>query len=144
MSINLRFWESSNFNPHLWDKAYTNFGCGASILATLLGEDPATLYLENKKNNPFWPENLVINKIRRGGYKVLKLKDNIVKKSSLFVELNIKEYHLLLTHQIMTKNESSWQLIWNNYIFHNSEIRPLNGLEFVNNRLINAWILKKK
>lgn len=144
MAINLQNWESKNFNPYLWDTIYNTYGCGASLLATLLGENPTELYLKNKKNNPYWPEKLVINKIQRGGYDVLKLNDSITKISELVVDFNIKEYHILLTNQRMTKNETSWQLIWNNYIFHNMEIRPLKPLEFINNRLINVWVLKKK
>jgi hypothetical protein len=144
MAIDFQKWESRYFNPFLWDfELYNSYGCGASLIATLTGESPVDLFIKNKKNNPYWPESLILSKIRRAGYKTLELTVERTKQSYKVIDLPIKEYHILLTLQYMTKGETSWQLIWGNYIFHNFEIRPLKPLEFINNPLIKSWIIKK-
>lgn len=144
MSKYLKNWESLKFRPFLFDRLYNVYGCGASALSTLLGENPEKYFLQNKKNNPYWPESLMLSKIRRGGYRTMKLTDKIVKTTDDFIELAVSEYHILLTKQKMTKNETSWQVIWGGYIFHNFEIRPLKPFEFINNKLLDSWVLKRK
>lgn len=140
--MNLNQLESPAFAPCLYDKSlYSLEGCVPCALALLTGVSPRTI---NENYSGKWSESKIIRFLRKKNFTCYKLSDRILKTRSDVIEENLRPYHLVLTIQKMNKKETSVQVIWDGYVFHNFSIAPLRPLEFVNNRLISAWVLKRR
>lgn len=116
------------------------WGCGASLISLLTGADPINLFKENKKNNPLWPETVVIGYLKSFGFKI----DFVT--LSQYGEMNSKVIYStpLVTVQRMNEKDTSYQFIHCGLVWHNFEARPFRALEFLQRPLVDCWRVSHK
>ncbi len=130
------------FAPQIFNTAYNAIGgCGANALSVLTGINPLDIKNTNPKNKNDWKDKFVVDFLRDCGFTVEPITLCDVSNSEIYVESPITKNHVLLISQLLIKNEASWSVIYKDYIFHNFEIVPLKGLEFVNNPILTAYIV---
>lgn len=141
MKIDLSKWETTKFTPAIYgDPVVALYGCGPCALSLLLGDDPSVYYFANNKSK-FWPVEKMLAKIK-AEYDVLLITDELTNHTENLIYNSINSNHLILTVQHVSKGETSYQIIYKNIIFHNFEISALKPLEFINHRVVKAFILK--
>lgn len=138
----------SKFVPHLFDhSAYGLYGCGATALSLITGIKSNIIFRSKKfKENESlfsWNDTFMRGFLRKQGFSIIPITLCEVSNFQTYIESPIKNYHVILMSQLMKKNEASWSVIFNNYIFHNFEILPLKPLEFINNPILSAYVIYK-
>lgn len=139
---NFNKYEVLKFGLHLFDcNCYVGIGCGAAALALITGANP---YKIRTKNQRTWTDDFMVRFLRKHGFSVAAITKCDVTNEDFYIKSPIKPYHIVLVSQLMKKNEASWSVLYNNYAFHNFEIRPLSNLEFLNHPILSAYTVYKK
>lgn len=76
------------------------------------------------------------------GFELLEVTTDVLKTTELMVEEPINDGHVLLLWQKFTTAEDTWQVIYNNLVFHGLQIRPLSKFEFLNNPIVKYWLVR--
>jgi hypothetical protein len=135
-----------NLNPkkavlHIFDHEEDGvWGCGACLISLLTGIDPIHLYKKNKKRNPHWPEDLVVDSLKAFGFQVNSVSLN---KYGL-INPKVVYSSPLVTVQRMNEKDTSYQFIYCGLVWHNFEARPFKALEFIQRPLVSCWLINHK
>ena len=66
------------------------------------------------------------------------------KKYETVLEDKIKKYHLIITSNLVRKNECSWFLGYFNFWLHNQTFIPMKSLDNINYPIHTAYLLWHK
>ena len=135
----------SRFVPNIFDPyIHTCIPCGISTLALLTGINPFILNASNK-NRDHTSDKFMLDILKSNGFKIAKLTQcSVSNNTSRVLQNSIKYYHVLLVSQLVLRNEASWSVIYDQYIFHNFLVNLLKPLEFLNRPPITAYLLFHK
>lgn len=114
--------------------------CGTFALSTLTGLKPRTVSRFLPKAMDHWTDRSIVSFLKNRGYEVIPITVCSVTGSSI-ITCPITRLHVLLIGQYMTKGEGSWQVVYNNKVYHNFGCDDLNGLEFVNSPIMTAYTI---
>ena len=143
--INFDSFAINKFVPHIYDPyAHVSIPCGSSALSLLTGVDPFILSASNK-NKDHTSDKFMLSILKSNGFKIAKLTQcSVSNNRTRVLENNIKYYHVLLVSQLVLRNECSWSVIYDQYIFHNFLVNLLKPLEFLNRPVITSYLLFHK
>ena len=122
---------------------YCSLGCGPNALGLITGEDPAEIFKKHN-NRTSYSDDLMINFLRKKGFSCFKVtKCNISNKKEInnYLINKLSPKNLLLTCQMIRKNEASWFVSWDNLTFHNFEIVRFNFSDMINNPVISCYVI---
>lgn len=128
----------SRFAPYLFTEC--SGGCGANALALITGVHPEKIHNTNKENESDWRDSFMLAFLRHRKYNVIPLTMCSASQKAAFAD-SIDEKHVMLTSQLIDKKLASWQVIFDNYVFHNFGISGLKSREFINNPIMTAYIV---
>jgi hypothetical protein len=119
-------------------------GCGANALALLTGVHPLRVVKENK-NRAHYSDGFMVRFLREHGIRAFKVtKCNLTgrtKNTDKFLYGCIGANNLILTCQLLQKNEASWFVYWNGVRYHNFDVDRVSFSSLLNFPLINAYVL---
>ncbi len=115
-------------------------GCGACALSTLTGVNPQ--YIKEKKDGHY-SDRFMTSFLRKHKISVYEInQSNLSNKKNW--EYNINDSHVILTSNLIKKNEATWGILWNNNYIHNFEIQKSNSFHTLNFPILSAYILYSK
>ena len=142
-STNFQKYTSKKFSPHLFNKsAYKLAGCGANALSLITGENPFDIS-EKNKHKDHYSDEFMIKHLRKNKFKVFTLNKCNLTNRETNVTYHVRENHIILMSQLFLKKEASWLVSWNDLVFHNFEIAPLDPFSLINCPIISAYVLYK-
>ena len=119
-------------------------GCGANALALLTGVHPLKVLKANKNRNHY-SEGFMVRFLRKHGIRAFKVtKCNLTgrtKNTDQSLYGYIGPNNLLLTCQLLKRNEASWFVYWNGYLYHNFDVERAAFSSLLNFPLINTYVL---
>lgn len=138
--------DCEKFSPVLWNlSVYGLAGCGYNLLATLVGkENPYEIRKFNKsKNKESCDDKFIINYLRKNNFKILSLTQCRLSNhnESLLNGKILPSSNVIITSNLVKKNECSWFIGFQNYWIHNQEILPMKNLDLLNFPLISAYLI---
>lgn len=140
--LDFQKYEMSHVRLSFFDFPGWLYNCGVSAASLLTNVKPAIISKEIEFKEIF-PVKLMVKFLKKHKFQVIKLDIATISNSEEIVD-NLNKRHLLLCHQMFKKNESSWVVSWNDYLFHNFQIELLRGREFLNRPLLNLFLLYRK
>ena len=142
--INFESFEMKKFTPFLYDPIFNFYGCGYCAASLLTGVFPSKILQLNNKNI-HCSDRFLINYLKKNKFKIQPLSlCGVSNTRADIIKNKIHPYYVILAKQLYKKNENSWAIICNNFIFHNFTIYPLKELEFVNRPIMGAYLIKHK
>lgn len=143
--INFDSFIINKFIPYIYDPyIHSSVSCGCSTLALLTGISPFILSVLNKNKN-HTSDKFMLDILKSNGFKIAKLTQcSVSNNTSRVLQNSIKYYHVLLVSQLVLKNEATWSVINDQYIYHNFLVNLLKPLEFLNRPPITAYLLFHK
>lgn len=81
--------------------------------------------------------------LRANGFLVFAITKCDVSKDQDAIDYHIFSDHVVLVSSLVAKSETTWQVIYDGFIFHNFEIDKMSPLEFLNNPPRTAYVLWK-
>lgn len=143
--INFAEFEVKRFPLVLYDAdIYGLSSCGYCLLGLITGHDPYKIKKLNKQRNSC-EDKFIINYLKKNNFKIAALTQcNMSNTLSNLIDEKIKPYHVLITSQLLKRNECSWFCHYFGYNFHNFTINKTRILDFVNYPLISAYLIKHK
>jgi hypothetical protein len=144
-TINWGEFEIKKFAPFLFDTLiYRDISCGASLLATLTGDNPYKIQKLNK-NNTSTPDNFILSYLKKKNFKVKEITQALItKNTSNFILNRIKDNHLIMSSNLIKKNEATWNLMVFGKLYHGFDCVNINYLETINHPLISCYIITHK
>ena len=141
--------------------AYGLAGCGNIILGQITGANPWEINLLMKdfiKEFCARPENkhLATKDVLAGGYipsefmmtffslhgiHMFPLSVRDVCPNKRLIENPITKNHVVLVALHVAANEQTWAVIFQNKLWHGTDVQPLDPLEFINNPISEAYLL---
>ncbi len=143
--INFKDWEVDKFPLTFWNKhSYLYAGCGFNALATIVGKENPYAIRALSKDKDSCVKKFFFKYLKSNGFKVLELtKCHLSNKkkevSTLIGELNSK--HILVTTQILKRNECSYFVNSFSMTIHNQIIYSTDILDFVNFPIYEAFLI---
>jgi len=126
---------------------YGTAPCYANLLATIVGKENPYKIKALNKNKESGDDKFVCSYLKKHGFKIQPLTQCLLSnRKHQDVQLNgiIKKYNVIITSNLVKRNECTWFCIYNNYVTHNQVISPLNNLDFLNFPLHTAYLIHSK
>lgn len=119
-------------------------GCGPSALGLLTGVAPLAI-LEKNRWKPHCSDNFMVKFLRQHKWRVFEItKCNLTNTASRGeYEGLLKPNHILLTSQLVLKNEASWFVYWNSIQYHNFDMTNATFSSLACFPILSAYILFK-
>ena len=136
----------AKFVPHMYDPSvYGLAGCGPAALSLISGINPWDIgksLVDERNSLSEKNAELFLNShgFRFSELTLAKLSNTQIDEENVLVEV-IKPWNVLLLIQLYHKQTASYSVVWNNLIWHNFVVQPLNALELVNRPIIGGWII---
>jgi hypothetical protein len=122
----------------------SSVGCGASAAALLTGVSPAEIRKANKWKDHY-SDKFLLTFLRKHGIRSFKVtKCNLTgrtKNEQGDLYGYIGPNNLVLTSQMVKKNEASWFVYWNGYQYHNFEVQLASFATILNFPIVTAYVL---
>lgn len=132
------------FVPFLWDKSiYLNLGCGATALSLLTNRNPITIRMENK-NKEHFSDRFILKYLKKYNFKILKLNKKKLldgKDEFLPFEEILSNNVVLLCCQQLTKNNATWIVYNDNYMYHNLEIMKQKNFDLFQFPVLSSYLV---
>lgn len=143
--INFDSFAINKFTPYIYDPyVHVSVPCGCSALALLTGVNPFHISALNKSKD-HTSDKFMLDFLKSNGFKIAKLTQCSVSNNiTRVLENKIKYYHVLLVSQLVLRNEASWSVINDQYIYHNFLVNLLKPLEFLNRPVLTSYLLFHK
>ena len=130
---------------YLFDNGtYAGVGCGATVLGLLTGVNPYEICRSNK-GKAHYGDRFIRDYLRKyeiSSYKVTKCNlTSRAKRTDQELSAYIAPNNVLLTSQLLTKNEASWFVYWNGISYHNFELDRANFTALLNFPIISSYVL---
>ena len=115
--------------------------CGAYALHTLTKQPLKKIMKMSKKGH--WSNSVMFSYLKKHGCKVIPVTlGNVVEAYSVSRgKPKLNTMNVLLINQHCYKEESTWSVIYNNYLAHSGDVGSLNPLEFVNFPIAEAYLI---
>ena len=138
--------EVYKFTPFLFPEYCSSlYGCGANILSLLSGLPQNKIKPPIKSRPDHWPDSFIIKFLKERKFEILKITQcSLSNNEDRQIIESLTRYNLILTSQLVLKNECSWYLTWDNYYYHGSSISKLRPFDFLNYPIISAYCLFHK
>jgi hypothetical protein len=114
-------------------------GCAASTISVLTGEHP--LLVKRKLQREGLEDEKMVEELRKAGYEVTLLTDELMAPSEAFMMSPIISKHVVLVNGRATADKNTWMLIWGNTVIHNFEKAKFNRYTFLNRPPISRYLL---
>lgn len=122
--------------------------CGSAALSLITNKRASLIDTYRPKNQKHWSSNAVVIFLRNKHFRVVEVtKLGLTSEpAEIFEEIKpkISPYHVLLTNQLVCKDEATWFLIHKNKVWHNMKETPLNPLHFIQFPIQTIYVVWKK
>lgn len=143
--INFNEWEVSKLPITLWNKNdYAHVGCGYNLLASLVNKERPYRIRDINQRRVSCEKRFFLSYLRKNGFKVLELsKCNLSNKKKEVLTLmgDVNARHVLVTTQLLKKNEASYFLSHDNWVYHNNHIYRQEFLDLINFPIHEAFLV---
>lgn len=137
-------------NSLKWKSSYDIWcnTCGTAALSTLTGINPVIVESKLPKSNFNWTDKTLITYLKQLKYNTIQLTKYGVTclptdlSSAMLMPINNK--HVLICNCLVCRDEASWFIVHNNFIWHNLECVPLTPLFFINKPSQSIWLVGHK
>ena len=137
---------SPYFMPH---SGFGRLGgtCGTHALAVMLRQDPRIIERSKPKRAFYWQPRTLIRFLQAKGCIVKQVTKASAAYSPVGFKNNLQEDHVLLFDQWFAnyagKNRDlhSYQVLYRSKLYHSGEEHELKPLEFLNNPILNCWVV---
>lgn len=128
------------FSPTLYSEPYSQCGCGAAALSTILNIHPLLFISPDKLNKNDWPDWYMVKQLRKYGYSVIKLNPLEISNVELIEDV-MTPNHIILISQHYNKYEASWAVIYDNLYIHGFKVVRFQSYELLSRPLITSYII---
>jgi hypothetical protein len=155
MKVDMLPW--SNYS----DLTYGLAGCGCVLLGQVTGanpweinalmkvfvkefaERPENKHLDEKAllSGTYIPAEFMSTFLNMHGIDMMPLSMRDLCPRKRLIENRITKKHVVLAALHVAKEEQTWCIIYQDKLWHNIDVQPLNSLEFLNNPIAEAYLL---
>ncbi len=139
-------WEVDKFNFTLFDKdRFAYAGCGQNMLATICNKHNPFQIRELNQGKESCSDYFVLKYLRQNNFKYIKLTKCLLsdnKKEENLIYPKITDKMILVTSQLLKRNECSWFCSFSSYTIHNQAIIKIQPLDFLSYPIDTAYLIK--
>lgn len=122
---------------------HSNIGCGSTTLALLTGINPLYIKPRNSKNSKddhHYSDRFMISFLRKHNISVYEInKANLSNNKDW--KYTLDDRHVILTSNLVKKDEATWGIYWNNTYIHNFEVIKLKPTNFLSFPTVSSYVL---
>jgi hypothetical protein len=131
------------FRPKTPDMAYMNSlgTCGTFAIHCLTGE-PVSEIARHCPKKGWWDDNAVRRYLKKRGYETIPFNLEDIHASKPYeYRNNVNHQHVLLMSTHASDEEGTWQVVYNNRVYHGAEVEFFSGYEVLINPVWTMYLV---